>query len=227
MVDLALTRDAPCSSFFVGAPPVATPHQLMLVDVADSVEEVVADPSRWAWSRAAFSNPDRRELCSALLAPTMASLARLWGFVSSSLDSQLDDGELYGVAATQRAQSLIDEAYSVTCRAIRCSLLGLACWDPQRNRRGHQTQRHIDWEALARSSDGFFLSSVKSAIQTVAGDEAPGGARPASPSGAVIAGVYRRLSSALSVRPAVWARRAMGLSPLEVPGGRAARRRAP
>jgi hypothetical protein len=201
VVDLALTRDAPCSSFFVGAPPVATPHQLMLVDVADSVEEVVADPSRWAWSRAAFSNPDRRELCSALLAPTMASLARLWGFVSSSLDSQLDDGELYGVAATQRAQSLIDEAYSVTCRAIRCSLLGLACWDPQRNRRGHQTQRHIDWEALARSSDGFFLSSVKSAIQSVARDEVPGGARPATPSVEEFAGVYRQLFAAVPATP--------------------------
>lgn len=196
VVDLALTRDAPCSAFFVGAPPVATPHQLLLVDVADSVEEVVADPSRWAWSRAAFSNPKRRELCSVLLAPTMASMARLWEFVSSSLDSQLEDGELYGAAATQWAQSLIDEAYSVTCRAIRCSLLGLACWDPQRNRRGHQTQRHVDWEALAQCSDGFFLSSVKSALQTVARDEVPGGARPAIPSVEEFAGCYRQLFSA-------------------------------
>jgi hypothetical protein len=201
VVDLAMTRGAPCSSFFVGAPPVATPHQLLMVDVADTVEEVIADPSRWAWSRRAFSDLKRRDLCAALLAPTMDAISRIWAFVAERLDADLQRDGHSDDSVIQLAQELVDAAYSATCEAIRCSLIGLACWDPARARRGHQAHRHVDWRALAESSDGFFLSSVKGALQTAQQAEAADGAAPETPSVEEFANCYRELFAAGPATP--------------------------
>lgn len=201
VVDLAFVRGTPCSAFSVRAPPnppgrAPTPHQLLIIDVAETIEEVVADPSRWSWSRSAFSNLERRDLCSTLLAPTMDSLTRLWTYVSDKIDAQLDEDDCTGAAAINRAQELIDEAYTVTCRALRCSLLGMACWNPERARRGHQAQRHVNWRELSTTSDGFFLSSVKNALKTVQPAAQADRPAPATPTVDQFASCYRDLFAA-------------------------------
>jgi hypothetical protein len=201
VVDLAFTRGASSSALNIRAPPMPTPHQLLIVDIAVTVEEVIADPSRWAWSRRAFSDLKRRQLCSELLAPTMSSMARLWDYVRLTLDAQVADGGGNDENSLASAQELVDEAYTITCRAIRCSLLGMACWDPERARRGHQAQRHVDWSALAECSDGFFLSSVKSALQTVQA-AAPGEPAPYTvPTAQAFASFYADLYAASPATP--------------------------
>ena len=202
VVDLAMVRGSPCSSFFVGSPPVPTPHRLLVIDVAHSVDEVILDPSRWAWARSAFSSPEKAELCGTLLAPTMDSLAGLWRFVADTLDAQLPCGNRDPQASTADAQELVDAAYSAMCRAVRCSVLGLACWNPERSRRGHQVQPRIDWKELAGTGDGFFLSSVKFALQSAGAAGPANGQTGPTPNVAQFASVYKELFAAGPDTPA-------------------------
>lgn len=184
IVDLAMASGHSAADLRVLVPPVRTSHRLLVVDVAGCRDEIILDPSRWNWSRRAFSSAEKIALCGDLLRPTMSFLSSVWKHIRTTLDNQLirSRDEATSARSLAAAQHLVDEGYSLTCRAIRCSLIGMACWTPKTARRGLQHQPHVDWRSLEETSNAFFLSSVKSALQGVRTQSADQ-ARPGTDSG--------------------------------------------
>jgi hypothetical protein len=193
IVDLALTHGAACAVFSIRRPPLPTCHQLLMAEVAVSSEEVAQDPSRWNWARKAFSTPDKVKMCGQLLRPTVDTLAKMWAFIGEQLDLDADAFDPHSAAVILSAQRLVDEGYSIMCRGIRCSLLGLGCWTPATARRGLQSQNHINWKDLAETGNGFFLSSVKNILQGVRIPNGDNHEAPATPTVEEFAAFYQDL----------------------------------
>lgn len=61
VVDLAMISDCTCNFLEIASSPIPTPHQLVIVNLATDVAEIMHDSDRWNWSRKAFSRNTRRK----------------------------------------------------------------------------------------------------------------------------------------------------------------------
>lgn len=199
--DLALAHDSPCATVDVVDAPVPTPHRLTIVTTAVEAAEIVTDPERWNWSRRAFSDRDRRSQCATLLSPVMLFLKKLWLFIGKEMDSQLSVIDSDTEEMDRVAQTLVDEAYDLTCRAVRGALVGMACWSPATARRRHQVQRHVDWETMASTSNSFFLSKVKNVLNSSRAEQAQNLELSEHPTVGQFGACYRKLFAAAPDSP--------------------------
>lgn len=199
--DLALVVGSPFATLEIVDAPSPTPHRMLVVTAAMSAAEVADDSDRWNWSRRAFSDRERASLCATLLNPVMKILLNLWKFIGTELDSQLSDSESESATLDGAAQALVDEAYDTMCRAVRCALVGMACWSPTQARRGYQAQKHLDWSDMGTTSNAFFLNKVKSSLNAAKSQQAQNICPSEHPSVSQFSDCYRNLFSASAESP--------------------------